>query len=229
MKTITKTLTSAILASTALAAAGAYADTSSVTTDKPVADPGWVVVQEDWFYPLRLESAEALNNARYLYRRDNERAAADEIRKAASWLTYASSHALDHTKQALVSARTDLLTLAEDLDTGKLADAARLDTALSHASSALAEWHYYRAREEFGRSDAIDAARDLEAAATNLENAAASAHFQYGPDTITVFDEVYRDGKLVSQDRTIDNDMLGKHLDGIQKAVEQMAITLKAS
>ena len=231
MRTIAKTLMGVLLATTALAATGAGAGPTATKTGgvKPVAEPGWVVVEEDWFYPLRMESVDALNNARYFYRRDNERAAADEIRKAASWLTYASGHALDHTKQALMSARTDLLTVADDLSTGKITDAARLDKALAGASSALAEWHYYRAREEFGKQESADAARDLEAAAAHLENAAFSAHMQYGPDTITVFDHVYRDGKLVSQGKTIDNDMVGKNLDGIETAVNTMARSLSAS
>jgi hypothetical protein len=168
-----------------------------------------------------------LSNARDYYRRNNERAAADEIRKAASWLTYAAGHASSEPRERLLGARTTLLTLAEDLDTGKVAGAARLDRALAEASHALAEWHYSRAREEFGEHDSTTAAQDLEAAVGHLENAARSAHFEYGPDTITVFEEIYRDGKTISEGKTIDNNVLGEHLDTIENAVETMADTLK--
>lgn len=228
MRQISIALTSLLLASTAFAATGGAAGArTKADSSMPAAEPGWVVVEKDWWYPLRLDSVDALSSARDYYRRDNERAAADEIRRAASWLTYASGQASPETRDALLGARTDLLTLADDLDTGKVAGAARLDGALAHASSALAQWHYSRAREEFGRHESVDAAQDLEAAASHLENAARSAHFQYGPDTITVFEDIYRDGKMASEGKTIDNDMLGKHLDGIESAVETMADALK--
>ena len=219
---------SLLLATTAMAASGSGTAAQTKPGDTaPVAQPGWVVVEEDWWYPLRLDSVDALNNARYYYRRDNEKAAATEIRKAASWMSYAASHAMPHTQQSLVSARTDLMSLADDLDTGKLAGAARMDEVLARASNALAEWHYYRAKEKFGTHEAGLAAQDLEAAAAHLENAARSAHFQYGPDTLTVFEDIYKDGKMVSEGKTIDNDTLGKHLDGIENAVETMAQALE--
>lgn len=228
MRNLSMVLASFLLASTALAAVGDEAGArSKAEGDKPAAQPGWVVVEEDWWYPLRMDAVDALSSARDYYRRNNERAAADEVRRAASWMTYAANQAASHTKIALLGARTNLLTLADDLDTGKMADAARLDGALAEASSALAEWHYHRAREEFDRHDSAKAAEDLEAAAGHLENAARSAHFQYGPDTVTVFENVYRDGKTISEGKTIDNDVLGKRLDGIKDAVDRIADVLK--
>jgi hypothetical protein len=197
--------------------------TAAATSAK---EPDYVVVDEDWWVPLRMDAVDSVANARYFYRRDNERAAADEVRKAASWLDYAADHALPETRQSLLSSRTDLLTLADDLDTGKLAGGARLDTALAEASGQLARWHYYRAKEEFGRNDAANAALDLQAAAGHLENAATSAHLQYGPDTVSVFEDIYRDGTMSSRGKTIDNDLLGKHLDVIANAIEIVAHAL---
>jgi hypothetical protein len=226
MKTSSLALASVLLASNAFAAVGhnsAGADKTSAVTNHPT------VVEEEWFVPLRMESVDELDNARMYYRRDNERAAADEVRKAASWLSFAAESALPHTKDALESARTELLTLADDLDTGKLAGAARLDGALAQASNALAEWHYYRARDEFGRRDTDSASRDLEAAAAHLESAARSAHLQFGPDTITMFEDIYEDGKIITDGRTVDYDVLAERIDGIEHAVEKMADTLKRS
>ena len=74
--------------------------------------------------------------------------------------------------------------------------------------------------------DTSSAAEDLEAAAAHLENAAMSAHMQYGPDTITVFEDIYKDGKLVSEGKTVDNNKLGEHLDTIEGAVQTMADAL---
>ncbi|MGD8809120.1 MAG: hypothetical protein PVG24_05915 [Gammaproteobacteria bacterium] len=223
-----KLATSLLLASTVIAAAGAGpARAAGVAADKSADSPDSVIVTEEWWYPLRMDSADALAHARFLYRRNNEREAAEEVRRAASWLSFAANHALSHTSQALLSARTDLLTLADDLDTGKVAGAARMDEALSQASSALAQWHYYRARDELGKSDVRNAVGDLQAAASHLENAAESAHLEYGPDTIHVFEDIYRNGKYLSEGKTVDNNMLGKHLDTIEDAIETMANALK--
>lgn len=227
MKGTSLLLTSLLLTSTAFAAAGDNAGARPKAGDDAAARPDTVVVEENWWLPLRLDSADSLTKARAYYRRNNERAAADEIRKAASWLSYASGHALPDTRGALLGARTDLLTLADDLDTGKLAGAAHLDETLAEASSALAQWHYYRAREELGRRESEYAAEDLEAAATHLENAAQSAHLQYGPDTIMVFEDIYKDGKRISEGKTINNDMLGKHLDTVKNAVDLVADALE--
>ena len=128
-----------------------------------------------------------------------------------------------------MSARTDLLTLADDLETGKIRGAARMDATLAGAANALAEWHYYRARDEYGKRDSITASRDLEAAAAHLQSAAQSAHLQFGPDTVTVFEDIYKDGRTITRERNIDNDVLGMRLDGIKGAIETMANALNKS
>ena len=51
--------------------------TPSVQGEKPAAKPGWVVLEDTWSYPLRFESLTALNNARYHYRRNEEKSAAE--------------------------------------------------------------------------------------------------------------------------------------------------------
>jgi len=210
-----------------VAGASNSAHAAGIGPDKSAESPDSVIVTEEWWYPLRMDSADAIAHARFLYRRNNEQEAAGEVRRAASWLNYAAGRALPNTAEALRSARTDLLTLADDLDTGKVAGAARMDEALTQASSALAEWHYYRARDEFGKSDVNNAVRDLEAAAAHLENAAVSSHMQYGPDTITVFEDIYRNGKFVTEGRTVDNNTLGEHLDTVERAIAKMADSLK--
>jgi hypothetical protein len=228
MKRIAIVATGLLLTSSAFAAVGSNSgNTAAVARDRSSTPSDTVTVTEEWWVPLRMDSADALGNARYLYRRHNERAAADEVRRAASWLSYAADHALPHTSRALLGARTDLLTLADDLDTGKVAGAASMDEALTQASNALAEWHFYRARDEYGKRDVHSAIQDLEAAAAHLENAAQSAHVQYGPDTITVFEDIYRDGKLISEGKNVDNNKLGEHLDTIEGAVATVADALK--
>jgi hypothetical protein len=212
-------------------ASAAVADDAQATPrvdgEKPAAKPGSVVLEETWSYPLRFESLTALDNARYHYRRNEEKSAAGEVRRAVSWLKFAAGHAMPISKEKLETAATELTTLANDLDAGKISDGAQMGKALARASFALAEWHFYKAKESFGKNEAGYAAKDLEAAAGHLRYAANSAHYQYGPDTLTVFKNVLKNGKMVSEEKTIDNDLLSEDLDGIEKAVKEMGNALK--
>ncbi|MEZ6060429.1 MAG: hypothetical protein R3C19_08715 [Planctomycetaceae bacterium] len=198
-------------------------------SERPADKPGWVVVEETWWYPLRFESAEALESARYHFRRNEEKAAATEVRKAMSWLKYAAGHAMPITREKLNSAMAELSAVATDLDAGAITDAARMDSALAAASHALAEWHYFKAKESLGKDEAGYAAQHLEAAAEHLRHAADSAHYEYGPDTISLFEQVDENGRLASEQRTVDNNLLGKHLDGIEMAVKELGETLKSA
>lgn len=197
--------------------------TTTVKGEKPNASPGWIILEEDWYFPLRYDSLVSMNNARLLYRKQEEKAAASELRRAVTWLEFAESHAEPITKSKLTTAASELTTLADDLDQGKLRDAASLESSLSRASAALAEWHYFKARESWGQSDEKYAAQYLQAAVAHLKHAAGSAHYQYGPDTMTVFDEVTQDGVTTSEVDTFDHNVLGKRLDAIEKAVKEMS------
>ena len=117
--------------------------------------------------------------------------------------------------------------MAEDLAAGEVVDAGRMSGALARASEALAEWHFYRAKEQYGRNEARYASEDLQAAAAHLQRAAESAHYQYGPETIVLFDDIVDDHRIIEEGRTIDDDdLLGERLDGIEKAVKEMANAL---
>jgi len=210
------------LSSTAMAA-----DSNPSKVDHAKAQADTILLDEVWFVPLRFESVEELSAASYHYRRNEERAAANEINKAVSWLKYAESHAYPITKEKLSTAVEELSQLSQDLRDGNSIAAADLDKSMASAAQALAEWHYYKAKEHFGRDEAEYAAQDLEAAAAHLQYAANSAHFEYGPDTVTVFDDVYRDGKMVSHNQTVDHNRLGMHLESIEKAVKEMGKTLE--
>jgi hypothetical protein len=222
------TFAALILMASGVATYAAENDANSPSTVDVTVTPDWMIV-EDYWYPLRLEPTAALNDVRYHYRRGEEKAAANEIRKAVSWLKLAEDHALPITKEKLQFSERELTALAKDMTAGRLSKAERLDSALARASNALAEYHFFKAKESYGRNEAQYAAQDLEAAVTHLENAAASAHYQYGPDTIVIFDDVLRDGKWVAESRTIDNDMVGKHLDAVEKAIRDIADTIESS
>ncbi len=76
----------AVLAATPVMAA----EQTKAKGEKPAASPGWLIVEEDIWTPLRFEPLASLDAIRYHYRRNEEKAAANEIDKAVSWLTLAA-------------------------------------------------------------------------------------------------------------------------------------------
>ena len=181
---------------------------------------------KDWWVPMHSESVTALNNARFQYRQNEEKTAASEIRKAASWLAFAQKHAEAMTKENLQTAHNELVVLADDLDAGNVTDASRMDRVLAHTSQALAEWHYYKAVESYGIDESDYAAKHLQAAVTHLEHAANSAHYEYDPETITVFRHYHKNGASIVEEKTLDNNEMTKDFDVIKQAIEDMSEAL---
>ncbi len=201
--------------------------TSAKKGAKPAASPGWIVIEEDVWAPLRFEPIESLDSIRYHYRRNEEKAAASKIDSAVSWLKLAEGHAQPISKEKLTAAATELKIVAKDMRAGTVADAATMDSALGRAAEALGEWHYYKAKEAYGKNEAQDAGRDLAMAANYMQHAANSAHYQFGADTQNVITDYYNHGWWVGEDVTVDHDKLGKDLQGIEKAISGLAEKLK--
>jgi hypothetical protein len=197
--------------------------------EKPAASPGWLVVEEGFWFPLRFEPLHALDNARYHNRRHEEKAAADELDKAVSWLNLAAGHGLPITADKLTGAANELRVFAKDLRSGKLNAAEQMDASLAKAAQALAEWHFYKAKESWGKSEEVDAGYDLEMAAHYLQHAADSAHHQFGPDTREVITRIYHDGKVASEAKTFDHNTLGMQLEAIEKAINELGKTMVKS
>ncbi|MCA9264145.1 MAG: hypothetical protein KDA60_09875 [Planctomycetales bacterium] len=190
--------------------------------EKPSESPGWLVLEEDWFYPLRFEPYYSLDSIRYHYRRKEERAAANKIESAVSWLKLAAGHAMPFTKQKLEAAAADLSLLADDLREGDVISAARLDDLLARSAHALSEWHYYKAKEEWGKNETQDAGADLQLAAQYLQHAANSARYQFGPDTVKVVTTLYDHGQATSEQTHFDHNTLGMHLQSIEKGLQEL-------
>ncbi len=195
---------------------------------KPAASPGWIVVEEDVWTPLRFEPLYALDSIRYHFRRNEEMAAANQIDKAVSWLKLAASHALPITQEKLTASAKELTTVAKDLRAGKITAAAAMDGSLARAASALSEWHFYKSKEAWAKDEGQDAGRDLAMAAQYLQHAANSAHYQFGPDTTEVVTKLYEHGKLKSESTHYDHDALGRDLQSIETAINDLSVALKS-
>ena len=195
--------------------------------EKPKQSPGWLVIEEDFWTPLRFEPLYSLDAIRYHYRRDQEKAAANEIDKAVSWLKLAAGHALPISKEKLTNAKTALEKLSKELRAGRIFDAATLDASLAKAAQALGEWHYYKAKESWGKNETQDAGEDLELAAQYLQHAANSAHYQFGPDSQKIMSATYHNGKKTSETVSYDHNRLGQHLQEVEKAVQALSNAMK--
>lgn len=187
------------------------------------------MIVDDVWVPLRYEPVETLDSIRYYYRRDEEKSAANEIDKAISWLKLAATHAEPITKEKLTSAATQLASVAKNLRSGAVTSAADIDAALARSAQALGEWHYYKAKESWGKNEEKDAGRNLAMAADYLQHAANSAHFEYGPDTTKIITDYYYHGWWNGETTTYDHNTLGMHLQSIEKALSELGAKLKNS
>lgn len=194
---------------------------------KPDDSPGWLVIEDDLWVPWRYEAIDWLHDAQVHYRAKEEKAAANELKKAEMWLRFAASHAYPETKKSLEKAADDLHTLHMDIGKGKIVSASLLDYAMSSADHALAEWHYFKAKDALGKSDEKTAAQHIQTAARYLQNAADSAHYEYGDDAVTFFDDVDKYGDFLDEDVVYDANELGDDLTSLHSAVQKMEDVLK--
>jgi hypothetical protein len=221
---LTVTAIGLIFASPALAASRSDSQSKAA---KPEAAPGWIVFEEDFYYPLRFDAAEALHQARIHYRKDEEKEAAEQLDKAVSWLQIAAGHGYPGTSEQLKKAADDLQSLSMDLKGGRVSDGARLDNSIAKAEHALAWWHYFKADKALARNELKWAAEDLDAAARYLQNAASSAHYEYGDGSVTVFKSIEKDGKTTSSTHVYNRDELASQLRSMKIELDKMSGVLK--
>ncbi len=186
-----RTLGTSLVVIGSLLSSAFAAPTAKDRAPKPADAPGWIVIEDDFYYPMALEPVDWFDSIQTHLRKSNEKAAASELRKAESWLNIAASHALPISQQSLKDASTNLGELAGDLETGKTVEAAQMKSALEQSSKALADWHYFNAEKNLADHEEVDATRDLQAASRYLKWAADSSSHEYGDDFVTVYDDLF--------------------------------------
>ena len=194
---------------------------------KPVASPGWTIVEEEVWLPLSFEPLFTLDAIRASHRQHEERAAATSIDKAVSWLQLAQSSAMPVTESKLKAAIAELQPLAVELRKGDIVASAKLDSALAKSAHALAEWHFFKVLPLAGRGEERLAANNLMLAANYLRHAANSANYQFGPDTTKIVNQIYKNGELQSTTTEFDHDQLAINLHAIAQAVKELGVKLK--
>jgi hypothetical protein len=106
------------------------------------------------------------------YARKDYKAAAIDIRKAASYLRLEAGRAGGEAQQELDSSVAQLDTLAASVEKGALKDEQSMTKAFAEADHALALEHRSRAAEAWARKEYHKAGYELKAAAHGLESAA---------------------------------------------------------
>lgn len=197
--------------------------------EKPKSSPGWVVIEEDWWFPFLDECLTSMRNARDRYGvKKEEKAASAEIDKAIAWLKYAENHANKATAENLATARADLMDFSTALKSGKPVLAKRLDTAFAHASAALAKHHHFKSEKAVAQEDLKAAGRHLMAAADHLRAAAEFANLEYGRDVVNVHDQIAPSGSG-DEKTALEKDKAESNLTTIKSELEKLATKLKAS
>ena len=197
-------------------------------SEKPKASPGWVIVEEDWWFPFLYDFSSTLHDARDHYRAKEEKAASAEIDKAISWLGYAQSHAEMSTAEDLSTARTDLKDISASLKSGKPVLAKKLDHAFANASEALARHHHFKSGKALAEGDLKTAGRHLMAAADLLRSAARIANVEYGSDAVSIYDDYapygYWDETIAFEENKVES-----NLATVKSELAKLAAKLKAS
>ncbi len=194
---------------------------------KPKASPGWVVIEEDWWYPLRYDFLDSLHKARVHYRAKEEKAASAEIDKAVTWLKYAQDDADKSTAEELSMARLDLMDFSAALKAGKPIIAKNLDAAFAHASAALAKHHHFKSQKALDAGDLKAAGQHLMAAVDHVQAAARSANHEYGSELVAIYDD-YAPHGYWDETIVLDKNKLAANLTAVKSELEKLAAKMKS-
>lgn len=209
---------------------GVAADSTKVKGPQPPASPGWIVIEEEFYTPWFYAPLDSYHEARVHFRAREEKAAASELRKAETWLRYASTNALPNTKLALEEAGANLHNLAFDLESGNTVYARQLDAAMARASQSLAQWHYYKANENIGRADDADskmAAKHLSAAARHLNSVANSIHYDNRAESAEYYDQIDDIETVIYANGSFNKQLIEDNVRSLDKEIQKMAAALK--
>jgi len=203
----------------------ALAAKSDHDNDK-AAEPATIVVEEDFWGPLVYEPYDSLVNLERYYTRNEMQAAAHEVARARSWLMLAAEKAQPVTREKLQNSIRTLDSLADDLSEGRPVEAADLRYAIASAKESLAEWHYFKSREDLAQKDETQAASHLQAAARYLRKAANDIRFEYPNDTVTWFESINDTGWDEINVVDLPNGKIATDLDKLKNELDRMSAAL---
>ena len=135
----------------------------------------WLVSDVSTWYPVAEEPQRHFGAAVEDYAKKDYKAAATEVRKAASYVRLEAARAVGDVKTGLDAANADLERTAAALDKGALNAQKDMEKTFAGADHALALAHRARAAESWARKNYDQVGYELKAAAHGLESGAAWA------------------------------------------------------
>jgi hypothetical protein len=195
-------------------ASSAKAQTSDLPVTRPVAPPGYVLIEVEQWNHMADEPDRHIKRARESFLKKDAKATAAELRKAAVHVRIAASHAVDRSQQALVHAENELERTARRVEAGTLNSVEELDVATSRAMHAMADYNYLKAAEAWRKRELRQSGLFLRAASDNLEGAAERTDATMRAATA----EVVKDSRLVS----------GKLIEGTGFVVDEVGAGFEA-
>lgn len=133
----------------------------------------WLVSDVTTWYPVAEEPQRHFGAAVEAYAKKDYKAAATEVRKAASYVRLEAARAAGDVKKALDTANADLEKTAAALDKGAVKVQKDMEKTFAGANHALALAHRARAAESWARKSYEQVGYELKAAAHGLESGAA--------------------------------------------------------
>ncbi len=155
---------------------------------------GFVIVEDDLWTNLAGEPGDHMERARESFLMVDGRAAANELRKAATFLRIEARNAMDQTRVALSHSAHELDQLAQRVEKGTVKSVHELDAASARALHALANQHYARATDAWKNDQHNRCGRYLRAAEDNLERSTLRAEAKVKSAT----HEVVKASRIVS-------------------------------
>ena len=135
----------------------------------------WLVTDVATWYPVAEEPQRHFGAALEAYAKKDFKAAATEVRKAASYVRLEAARAVGDVKKGLDTANADLEKTAATLDKGALTVQHDMEKTFASADHALSLAHRARAAESWARKSYDQVGYELKAAAHGLESGAAWA------------------------------------------------------
>lgn len=201
----------------------------STSEERPATKPGWVIVEEDIWFPLRYSLHDFMDRARERFRHHEQKGAANEIRKAIAMLKIAEGQATPDGVKTLQETTHTLQSLAQDLDQNKVSSARELDHAVRKAYFALATHHYLKANSASAQKEMKRAGEHLQTAANYLTNAMHSAEHEFGKNVIVEIEKIDEHGRILSEERTLEPNVLEKDLEKLHHELESLGKVIQNS
>ena len=132
----------------------------------------WLVTDVTTWYPVAEEPQRHFGAAIEAYAKKDYKAAATEVRKAASYVRLEAARAAGDVKKGLDMANADLEKTAAALDKGAVRVQRDMEKTFAGANHALALAHRARAAESWARKSYDQVGYELKAAAHGLESGA---------------------------------------------------------